>query len=387
MALASMSLRDARVQAYRHPLVAPPPLGFRGGLVVGDGPAEQALRQTRYWRPADDPTPDARAAETIDGDCIYGGPVYAHFGHFMAEMAHRLLPSREQGARGTWLFAGVRGDPALHSVATAPAFFRDVLAYFDVAPETVRVLTAHAVVRHLHASEAASDFGGGPKPGYVEALARHGADWRRRHGVEAASVRDVYVSRRYLPRGGTFLGELYLEALLEARSVTIFAPERHSLLEQMNVYRSAACVVFPEGSACHGTELLGAGEMGSCVLLVRRPDHVEIFRRVLRPRSRSLHVLDAAVPLGSLVGPPGGPAWPHAGVAVLDPGALRRGFAEAGMYWFDAIDPAAYFAAARRDLDTYRREAAAAGMLTSADDARAVLRAFTRARRRLRAGG
>ncbi|WP_158322844.1 glycosyltransferase 61 family protein, partial [Acidisphaera rubrifaciens] len=351
--LSVADLRHAHVQAYHHPLVAPPPTGFRGGLVVTDDPGQQRLRHSRYWQPVDSASADARYDVTLYGDYVYGGPIYAHFGHFLSEMAHRLLPSLNQGARGTWLFVGVGGDPLLNSVASAPAFFREILAFFDIAPGDVQVINQNAVVERLHISEQASDFGGGPKPGYVEALARHSEAWLKRHGVEPLSIGDVYVSRRFMPRGGTFLGEHYIEHLLAEQGVSIISPERYPLLEQMNIYRSARRVVFPEGSACHGTELLGAGALGECFLLARRQDHIEIFSRVLRPRSRAFRVFEFGITLGSLLGERGGTPWWHTGVSLFDVPKLVRFFGESDIGWLSRLDLGAYFAAARRDLDTY----------------------------------
>ena len=93
------------------------------------------------------------------------------------------------------------------------------------------------------------------------------------------------MSRSALPGTG-LLGERYVEQVLAQAGFNVIRPETMSLLDQMRAYRAAEVVVFAEGSACHGVELLGTEMLGTAIMLARREDHMEVFRRVLQPRSR-----------------------------------------------------------------------------------------------------
>ena len=343
MNLAHATIADARVQAFRHPLVAPPPLGFCGGPVLDD----PALRHTRYHQPVDRLAADADFSERLDGHYLYAGPVYHHFGHFMAEMAHRFLPAqRAFGVDGQrWLMVGAQGGST--RLADYPAFVTDALWWFGIDPDDVTIVTRDVVVERLSVAEQGSDFGGGAKLGYVAALADHAPDMAL---FDLPTAARVYVSRRGIPGGG-FLGERYLEDQLEGEGFHIYHPQDHGLVEQMAMYAGAETVVFPEGSACHGTEMLGLGMMGRTVLLSRRPSHREIFTRVLLPRSREFHVFDGASYLGS--------AWPagepseHMGVSLFDPAALVAFMRACGVARLEGFDAAAYRDAARADLMQY----------------------------------
>jgi hypothetical protein len=113
--LTKLTLENAKIQAFSHPLVAPPPTGFGGGVVLGDKSPEVDLRHTRYWRPVDKFSLDATYDNVIEKELIYAGPIYWHFGHFMSEMAHRFLPSRGHFGCSEWAFVGLNCDPKINS--------------------------------------------------------------------------------------------------------------------------------------------------------------------------------------------------------------------------------------------------------------------------------
>ena len=87
--------------------------------------------------------------------------------------------------------------------------------------------------------------------------------------AETRRPRKLYVSRSALRPQGMVLGSRF-EQQLEHAGFTIFLILGMALLTAVDHYRKAEIVVFPEGSACHGTELLGAGMMGRTFLLPRR---------------------------------------------------------------------------------------------------------------------
>ena len=288
---------DIPVLAFRHPLVGAPGIGFHGGPVIPTA-AHQALRHTRYHTPADWFDGHGAVRERLPGEHCYIGPAYHHFGHVMAEMVHRILPALTAGHPQSWLMASTLGDTRVRSVADLPVFMQDVLGFFGIPPGRVTILTEDRVVERLQVSQQGSDFGGGPHPAYLAMLA---ALTERLLGTAAPHRRCVYVSRSALPGGGGFLGERVVEQALEAAGFIIARPETMPLLEQMRLYHGAEIVVFPEGSACHGVELLGPRCLGTAVLLARRADHMDIFARVLRPRADNYVALPPPPGTGSIL--------------------------------------------------------------------------------------
>jgi len=351
--LLTKTLDNAQIQPFRHPLVAPPPHGFKGGLVPNDGPDWDRLRHTRYGQPVDC-FPDAGPFECqVAGEFVYAGPVYDHFGHFMSEMCHRFLPSLQSFDCRKFLFCGILDHPLMQNFDMFPRFLQELLIFFSIAAGDVTVLRKNSTVERLHVCEAGSDFGGGPKPGYLKDLREFTTT--RLHDLQPCRtpMQNVYVSRSALSIGGCFLGERYLESILAEEGFSIFHPEKWSLTEQMAVYAQADILVFAEGSACHGTELLGEGMLNHCILLARRKDHVGIFERVLKPRSTKFATFDASFNLGSIAGNAGEQPAAHIGVSLLDVNALRRFFRQHGISPLIDLRLDTYLEAAESDLARY----------------------------------
>src|SRR5579863_2784207 len=79
---------NIRVQAFHQPL-----LDFLGGPVLLD-PADTQLRHQRHDSASDTFDENAEFNKYLAGEWVYIGPKYHHFGHIMAEMVHRIAPSR-----------------------------------------------------------------------------------------------------------------------------------------------------------------------------------------------------------------------------------------------------------------------------------------------------
>jgi hypothetical protein len=131
-------------------------------------------------------------------------------------------------------------------------------------------------------------------------------------------------------------------------------PGSMTLVEQMNTYRRADSVVFSEGSACHGVELLGSKSLGNVHLIERRVNHREIFRRVLEPRSKYYSVFEGTTPLGTVVlGQDRETALEHLGVSILECGAFLDHFQEITGANISAFSKDLYFQSAFEDFDRY----------------------------------
>ncbi len=384
--LSSSTFSDARVQAFSHPLVAPPPNGFNGGVVIDDLDEHKKLRQSRYWQPVDRFRDDVDYTGHIRGEWTYAGPVYPHFGHFMSEMAHRMLPAIAHSDAPRMLFVGIKNDVAMNTYDKLPAFLKDFLQFFRVQPDNLKIVNEHSFVETLHVAEAGSDFGGGPKSGYLDDLRDFSIERLQNFGSTAPVLDKVYVSRGMLPVGGSFLGERYLEEVLAEEGFSIFYPERHSLVDQMSVYHRAKILIFSEGSACHGTELLGKGMIDRCLFLARRKDHVDIFSRVLKPRAKDFMLAESSFGLGSIVGKHGDAPAGHAGVSLLDVQRLTAFFRKHDVSPLLNFSMQRYMEAAEEDLARYCFQTLKRRLITSIDDMTKLYDNFVSARKEIERG-
>lgn len=341
------------VRPYEMPMVP----CFNGGAVLEQA-SEWCLRQTRNHVPFDRMTPleptERAALPVLPGHYIYGGPLYRHhFGHFMAECIHRILPSKNVFKENEWLFVVESG--CAHHDDRLPEYIEQAFELLGIDPERVTLIDQPTIVESLAICEQGSDLGGGPKDGYLQDL--HDYITPRLNALYGKKDRTskVYVSRSNVLTGGTFLGERYLESLLQEEGFEIFRPEEHSLTWQMDIYRSAKALVFPEGSACHGVELMGAGSLGHCYLMARRQDIAqEFFAKILQPRAEKFLVLNANKPLGTIiVDPTQKIPQPHREVCLYDVDALIRFFREESLANLRNFDKDKYYRAAAQDLWRY----------------------------------
>lgn len=334
-----------------------PQIGFHGGLVLGD--SDGKLRHRQKNAPFDCHSGDALYPDRIDGEFNYGGLIRYHFGHFMSESVHRIVPSILLNGKTPFLFVTIASSSRvpgqrITSFDTLPSFARQAFQLLGTGEREFRLISDNTVVDHLFVAEQGSELGLGPKPGYLEDLheyvtprldALHGGDLR---------AEKVYVSRSRMI-AGNFLGERYLEEQLAAEGFVIAHPEALPLSVQMDMYRKSRLVVFSGGSACHGVELLGAESLRQCYILSR--NHInESLARALRPRAAEFAISEGHPYVGSrFLKPKTGRPATRLGVTVFDVEALLaffRGHAIARLAGFNERD---YFEAAERDLRRYHR--------------------------------
>lgn len=341
--------RSARIQVAGAPAERHGGAAFVGGYVPPDDPALAPLRQCRDRRPADAFDSDVEYGFRMNGTYLYGGLLYDHFGHVMSEMVHRILTTRRHFSEHPWIFVGLAGGAPLLGQSDLPRAFADALEFLEVASEDVLGVHANATVENLQIAEQGSDFGGGPKPGYLQLLAAHANRRLYRLFPSGFFAERIFVSRSGRGPTGNLLGDRYIESLLEAEGWQVFHPERHSLAHQMQVYRRSKVAVFMEGSACHGLELLGENALEEAIMIERRPSHRSVFENVVRPRSRQYDRIEEAPLVGSAVPFENLAVYLHNTRALVD--RLRSG----GAATLARFDIAAYVEAARRDLDDYIR--------------------------------
>ena len=288
-----MSFRDVVVTPTAAILSKPAPFEFKGGPLWPDFGAQLLARHCRDREPLPfDSAPDRPASvDSSLPEAVWCGPVCTHFGHAITDFGMRIAVSAH----------GLPGLPLLFSVvageaSAVPAFFWGILEQFGVERERVVLVERPVRVGVLHVLPQAERMNGPPpEEGYLDLLDRR---VRRQHDPSLAS-RTVYVSRgrfRTDSLMGRIAGEAYLDGVLAAAGVLVVHPETLPVAEQVRLYQNAGRLVFSEGSALHGLQLVGRIRAEVAVLLRRPKGRMAsgvLARRA--PRVNWIHAMDGHI--------------------------------------------------------------------------------------------
>ena len=203
-------------------------------------------------------------AEPLPGRWLWGGVLWAHFGHFLVESSARLwaLDQLEQPVDGI-LFMPRRpraGD-------AVRGFHKDFIQL--MAPDMpVRVVTDPASVEELVVP--GQGFGLGRITAGTEAF-RQAVHNRFAADIAAEGPEKIYISRSALGIGkGGLLGEERMEELLASEGYEIFHPQRHDMATQIARYKAARQIVAADGSAIHLFAMVGRADQSLAIVLRRK---------------------------------------------------------------------------------------------------------------------
>lgn len=249
-----------RERLYRNVIVMPIE-SFHDGAMFRGGPLwpryawQWKARHARGWLPFPRDAAPSRVSEpelTLPR-AIWCGPIAFHFGHAVADFGMRIAESAHSGMDCPLLFAMQRdigADP--------PEYFWQMLKHLKVPPHRVVITRSPVLVSELYVFPQ-SEIRGGPGP------SRRHLDMMDRITGRAStegSDRKIYVSRSRLDKNhncpvGQIAAESYLEDALVRTGFTIVYPEEIPLDQQLAAYQSSSTLIFSEGSALHGLQLLG----------------------------------------------------------------------------------------------------------------------------------
>jgi Glycosyltransferase 61 len=249
------------------------------GVLYSDGSYCPEAALWRKYRPiTTEPEPPKKIKQSLEGRWLWGGVLWAHFGHFLVESSSRLwaLPSVEDDIQGI-LFIPKR--PKVGSEVRG--FHRDFLALFGTD------LPIHVAAQPTGVEELVvpgQGFGLGKITEGTRRFRRSVHD-RFASDIPAEGAEKIYISRSKLGLGkGGLLGEEQLETLLEAEGYEIFHPQEHSLSDQIARYKAARQVIAADGSALHLFAMVGRPDQEVAMILRRRSGannllakHVESF--------------------------------------------------------------------------------------------------------------
>lgn len=281
---------------------------FSGGPIWPNFEQQTLIRQCRRSVPVDDkPIEGTERATVLEGPHIWCGFIPPHFGHFIADQISRLPAALLKcPSDAKILFSLPKG------VGEPKDFFYQTLEALGVSRERIVVQREHPIeVETLYAAPLGETLYGTPRPEYLEAI----GNLATANGIENTPNGTVYVSRARLPTNlSSLAGETYLEQCLEKVGARIIWPETLTVREQLQSYASASRLVFSEGSALHGRQLLG--KIDQEITVIERRQRFGMAKSLLAPRCKALRyvsAIDGAVYVNPV---PNGHLWQ--GITVLD---------------------------------------------------------------------
>lgn len=263
-------------------------------------PLARCWRDSRGHTTAPTDAPAAGAVtDRLEGTWLFGGMLYAHFGHFLCESTARLWALDLPGIR----YDGI----VFHPKANLPRMSRLIgptRPWLAVAGCSLPVAAPPEPVRIARLVIPEQGFGTGDmvagRPEFRAYIRRHlGAD------VRPEGHERLYISRsRLFSKRGRILGETFLEAALAAEGYDIFHPQEHPIETQIARYKAARVVISTDCSALHLSALFARPD-DRVAILARRPGAtIDDFRAQYRAfcglepavinRLSTLHAFDGA---------------------------------------------------------------------------------------------
>lgn len=200
--------------------------------------------------------------EIISDPVIYGGPLFTHFGHFIAESTHRIwpraiFPELSSSKVAFVNFQKSRFDP----------FIFDGLALKGVVKEDIVMINRPTLFEKLIVPKQARQMSGATLNRFYKYIYEDIVG----EACPPSQYSDrVYVSRSRHSHTGSYYGENYVEKSLAASGFDIIYPEDYSLGDLVVILRNTKVAVFAEGSAIHALELCGA-RIPKVFVIGRRP--------------------------------------------------------------------------------------------------------------------
>lgn len=251
-----------------------------GGPIWPDWESETHARHFRdMHRKECKPTTPPCIDESIESG-VWIGPIVDCFGHFVAEYSSRLLVSKLRFPNSPFLFS-VNSTSSIHHVDEAPPYFRQILRWYDIPESQVRIIRKPTCVRELSVFRDQECLNGpGPSEEYLNLLTRWAASKIGR--LERQPY--LFVSR--VKTKSPLAGEAYLSQLLSEIGIPTYYPEDHPIQEQLEEYSRTDHLIFVEGSATIGLQLLGKID-AHITVLVKQPGK-KMTELSLKNRGKSL---------------------------------------------------------------------------------------------------
>lgn len=225
---------------------------LRGGVITSDGSVERSsLLYRSFSQVVFSPKDRCVTPATIEGEYIYGGFLFDHFGHFILESLSRSWACRE--------------IDEIPIVFASSAMLKDWQAdIFDVLGILDRIVVIHRPTRFktLWLPEAGYRIQDFMHPYHAEFLGCFSSS------LIEHDAKPIWLSRSALSADKRIAGEEKLEEVLRQVNWKIVCPETLSIREQLQLIASAPMVAGVEGSALHAAALIR--EFKGPLVVIRR---------------------------------------------------------------------------------------------------------------------
>jgi len=289
-------------------------------------------------------TPDL-IEEEINEPMVWGGVLHRHYGHFVSEIAPRILQSIRDGSSDQFLYAVDGRVVRSGSWKDVPGHFPPIAEWYGLQLENIKFCRKTIRVKHLEVAIQAEQIGSKvPCDEYLDLVDQN----VERNKLSPKNSGLIYVSRASMaPNKGGHAGANYLDSVLTELGIRVFKPEQFPLKQQLETFAGADAMIFAEGSALHGLQMLGRN-LGSVGVLNRRKRGRLAYGQLLK-RCEAISHFDAIDEFFSFYNA-AGVARHGEGVATFDVDLLFRSFNQFGVslekYW----DAAKYKNAVEEDL-------------------------------------
>tara|TARA_B100002019_G_C21229316_1_gene579188 strand:+ start:198 stop:1463 length:1266 start_codon:yes stop_codon:yes gene_type:complete len=223
--------------------------------------------------------------ETIDIPLFWCGRSPEHYGAFIAKHISRIIVYKDFEIKGKLCFS-VRPNQG----ANVKSWFWKILDHFGYSKEDVFFVDKPIIAKTLYVTPQNEMIyqKSNTSENYLNLLDKN---YPPKPLSEKKGI--VYISRSKLPTTNCLLGEDYLEFYFKKCGIKIVHPEQISIIEQLEIYNSARCIIMLEGSAYHTFQLFGRA-LGDVIIIARRTttkksDHGEHWcQSFIEPRCNSL---------------------------------------------------------------------------------------------------
>ncbi|MEM7320292.1 MAG: glycosyltransferase 61 family protein [Pseudomonadota bacterium] len=235
------------------------------GVLNSDGSYCPEGALWRRYRPLTvAPTHVPAAAQQLSGRWLWGGVLWAHFGHFLVESTARL-----------WALDQI--DPPVDGILFMPkrpkvgdairGFQRD---FIDLMQPGLPIQVATDPVQVEQLLVPGQGFGLGKITSGTQKF-RQSIHRNFARDVAPDGPEKIYISRSALglSKGG-MLGEERLEDLLKEEGYETLYPEKHDLRTQLARYKAATHIIAADGSALHLYAMVGRPDQRVAMILRRK---------------------------------------------------------------------------------------------------------------------
>lgn len=285
------------------------------GPIYPDWDGKNSARFHRNGRPKDSrPTlKDGVKLTYLRGTFAWGGPIVDHFGHQIADFSTRLAMYKNIDCK--YIFSVGQGKG--YNLDSMPKFMAQLLDWFGIHPDCIYFVEQPVIVDKLIVAPQQEQLSQVPPTdeylSLMESLSSH-------HGINTNHQSGRYYISRAGQSKGVLAGESYIESLLRENGFKVIRPEILPLKEQLAIYAKASELVFSEGSAIYGIQLLG--KIACDVHILQRRPNRTIAKACVQSRANSLNYY----PVGKLVAGINKQGKPlaDAGITIVRVGDLRN---------------------------------------------------------------